>query len=95
MGKKGVMMLTPAEARERRGLSRAQLATAARIGESYLARIERHGFAPFVLARRLSKILNVPLDVFLSGSRDATHAASRSHPARCKSKKKKRCSALH
>lgn len=78
-------MITPVEARERSGLSRPELAKAARVGERYLARIERTGFAPFVLARRLSRICRCPIDVFLLGSRDAPTAASRVRPARCKS----------
>lgn len=59
--------MTPTQAREAAGLAPDAAAAAAGIGLSYLRAIERHGYAPYVLARRLARLYRCPLDVFISG----------------------------
>lgn len=66
---KGVMsqaQKTEAEhARERRGLTRQQLAKKARISEAYLRQVENHGRAPYALAERLAILCRCPIITYL------------------------------
>ncbi len=57
--------MTPCQAREAARLTLSEAARLARVGEIYLARIERHRGAPFVLARRLAHLYGCRIQIFL------------------------------
>ena len=62
-------MTSPAQrAREAAGLSLADAARRARVSPSYLRRIELHGGAPYVLAKRLCRIYRCSIHLFLPSS---------------------------
>lgn len=54
-----------ADAREDAGFTVEQAAHRARICPAYLRRIERHGRAPYVLAKRLARLYGCPCNLFL------------------------------
>lgn len=54
-----------AQARDTAGLTLQQAARHARVGESYLRRVELHGGAPYVLARRLARLYCCSIHLFL------------------------------
>lgn len=57
---------TPAEqARKQAGLTLEEAARRARICPAYLRRVELHGNAPYVLARRLASLYGCSMMVFL------------------------------
>lgn len=56
--------MTPTQARKTAGFALSEAAAQVGIGPLYLKRVESHGFAPYVLARRLSRLYQCPLDVF-------------------------------
>lgn len=60
------MRITPAtQARNNVGLTLKQAARRARVGDSYLRRIELHGGASYVLAQRLARLYQCSIHVFL------------------------------
>lgn len=58
-------MTSAAQARLAAGLTLAQAAKRARVGERYLRRIELHGRAPYALALRLARLYRCSIHVFL------------------------------
>ena len=62
-------MTSPAQrAREAAGLCLADAARRARVSPNYLRRIELHGGAPYVLAKRLCRIYRCSIHLFLPSS---------------------------
>lgn len=59
------MTKTAAQARQEAGLSLAEAARRARICPIYLRRIELHGNAPYVLAKRLAHLYSCSANLFL------------------------------
>ena len=53
------------QARQKLGLSLGQAAKLARIGPTYLRRVEKHRRAPYGLAVRLSRIYGISADHFI------------------------------
>jgi hypothetical protein len=56
------------ECRQRAGLTLSQASRHLRVTPKYLARCERTGQFPYVLARRAARLYHADLTVFLPGS---------------------------
>ena len=64
MARQRTVMTLAVQARLRAGLSVGDAARRAEVSEGYLRSIEREG-APFLLARRLARLYNCPVEIFL------------------------------
>lgn len=67
-------------AREAIGLTPEEAARRARVTSAYLHRIERNGGASYVLACRLSRLYNAPIDIFLKRGTKAKRRTAATAP---------------